>query len=323
MKKVYIFEIKKLFVLLAVYLGIMTILGAVIVLTIHGITWKVFSILLGGYIIGLVAGTTVISFSYNKKRVSADLNFSLPATKKDLFLGKYLADLTTIFVGIFTYLLICVILYIFADLTLAENGIENSLSYFLKCTVFYIGTTIPLFHFILLFYYKANSILDGVVFVGCGIGILYIVLALLCKWSHIYAPQFLVFLFVEGPIRFLVGDAPVTFGVYYVLCVLLGYAIIIYLILFSMKDCSIRTQEISDGIFGYKVFLPIIGVLLPLTITTTEFEINLIWFILVAIGFFLLYCIYHRSIKFSKLSYIELGSVLLYNFIFYVAISVA
>ncbi len=114
MKKVYIFEVKRLLVPVSIYFGIMCILGFTVYLTSSGLYWRPFSQMLGFFCIGLVMGVTFLSFTYNKKRVSADMSYSLPVTKRQLFLGKYLADITIIFAGAILYLFLCIITFIFA-----------------------------------------------------------------------------------------------------------------------------------------------------------------------------------------------------------------
>ena len=323
MKKVYIFEVKRLLVPVSIYFGIMCILGFTVYLTSSGLYWRPFSQMLGFFCIGLVMGVTFLSFTYNKKRVSADMSYSLPVTKRQLFLGKYLADITIIFAGTILYLFLCIITFIFAMST--ENNIISNPIYdfkiFLKCGLLYLATILPLFHFFLLFYYKWNSVLDGIAFIGCGIGILAIILGIICKWGEVDAPWDVFSLFIKGPGDFIVNDVQSAYIISYTLCVILGYGILIYLLWFSGKDCSIRTQEISNGIFGYKLFLPMIGFLLPIVAGSEYFDINFIFFILTVVGIFISYCIYHRSIKFNRLSYISIGVILSYTLIYYTAIS--
>ncbi|MDE7095624.1 MAG: hypothetical protein K2O23_03965, partial [Anaeroplasmataceae bacterium] len=83
-------------------------------------------------------------------------------------------------------------------------------------------------------------------------------------------------------------------------------------------DCSVRTQGLSNGIFGYRVFLPLIAGLLPIVLCLNS-GVNAfepIWFILTAVGLFIAYCIYHRSVKFNKESYIVFACTLGFDFIY-------
>ncbi|MDE6655717.1 MAG: hypothetical protein K2J85_01855, partial [Anaeroplasmataceae bacterium] len=184
---------------------------------------------------------------------------------------------------------------------------------------------IPLLNFILLFYYKANTILDGIAFIGLGLALVFLVTeTILCLAKdttsifplsiYVEAPS----LFLKRPYSFYSHKLSPTFLSIFSIYVVLGYLIFLYLFWFSKKDCSIRTQGICNGIFGYKVFLPLSVALIPICIVAdggaNSFEP--IWFILCAIGLFIGYCIYHRSVKFSKESYFVFAATLVYNFVF-------
>ncbi|MDE6656319.1 MAG: ABC-2 transporter permease, partial [Anaeroplasmataceae bacterium] len=110
MKKVFIFEIKKLLIPLSIYFGIMTILGCTIMLFSGDLHWISFANLYGVFMMFLILGVVFLTFSYNKKRISADMTYSLPVTKRELFIGKYLATLAAIAAMAICYLLVCIII---------------------------------------------------------------------------------------------------------------------------------------------------------------------------------------------------------------------
>lgn len=330
MKKIFIFEIKKLLVPLSIYFGIMTILGTTIMLVSNYLSWTSFMILFGVYMLVLVFGVIFLTFSYNKKRISADMTYSLPVTKRELFIGKYLAAITIVTVMAIGYLLVCLIVMALAkaygkfDNYLKYQSFNEQLGCFTLSCLIQMSITIPLLNFILLFYYKANTILDGITFIGFGLALVFLIAQTILNIAEEYADVFLLSLYVKTPSLFLNTPyayqdkvASIFYPIFYTYIVL-GYLILIYLFWFSKKDCSIRTQGICNGIFGYKVFLPLFGVLIPILIVSNmgwdSFE--LIWYILTAVGLFIGYCVYHRGVKFSKLSYIVYAATLGFDFIF-------
>lgn len=329
MKKVFIFEIKKLLIPLAIYLGIMSIIGFTIMLTANSTYWTSFSFLYGFFSLFLMIGVIYLVFSYNKKRISADMTYSLPVTKRGLFVGKYLASIASILSMMFIYMLLCLIIFALArthNLHYYNQQFREELGNFVLGCFIHMAVTIPLFNFLLLFYYKANTVLDGIAFVLIGFGLLQIVMLIILNLAEVSGvPVFPLLIYINVPVYFLktpyslyYGNRIVAFKSVFSVYVILGTLLLIYLIWFSKKDCSIRTQGICNGIFGYKVFLPLLGVLIPilavLDMGWDSFE--WIWFILTAVGLFIGYCIYHRTVKFSKISYIVYGATVGFDLVF-------
>lgn len=331
MKKVFIFEIKKLLVPLAIYFGIMSILGFVIMLINYDLDWRDFSTLFGIFMLFLMFGLVFIVFSYNKKRISADMTYSLPVTKRQLFLGKYLASLFYLAILALLYLIICFIIIFIAKsngsfrYSLENQNFSTQFANFTLGSLLQMAVTIPLFNFILLFYYKANTVLDGICFIGFGFVLTWLVTLFILDLANNYAPSFSISMYIDCPRYFLEG--PYQYNPYsgydallpiFISHVVLGYLITIYFIWFSKRDCSIRTQNISNGIFGYRVFLPLLAVIIPLMFIDSVVTdgVAYVLFVLTAIGLFIGYCLYHRSVKFNKESYMIYAITLVYNFIF-------
>lgn len=329
MKKVFIFEIKKLLVPLAIYIGIMAILGCTIMLVSFNLSWESFSTLFGWFMVFLMLGLIFMVFSYNKKRISADMTYSLPVTKRELFIGKYLASLVVLIVMAFLYMVICLIIIGLANMnglfeySIKEQDLATQIVNFILGCFIQIAVTIPFFNFILLFYYKANTVLDGIIFIVIGMGLVFLVSQVIIKLSDSNGLAFSLMMYLDGPKYFLKvpyynnsqSDLSTTL---FILHAISGYLISIYLIWYSKKDCSIRTQSICNGIFGYRVFLPLIAGLIPILIVISNGLNSFapIWYILIAVGLFIGYCFYHRSVKFNKESYIVFASTLGFDFIF-------
>ncbi|MDE5856203.1 MAG: ABC-2 transporter permease [Anaeroplasmataceae bacterium] len=334
MKKVFIFEIKKLLIPLAIYLGIMSIIGFTIMLTTYSVNWTNFTLLYGLFGLFLIIGVIYMVFSYNKKRISADMTYSLPVTKRGLFIGKYLASIASVLSMMIIYMLICLIIFALAKMNglfnkyMFNQEVGRQLGNFVLGSLIQMAISIPMFNFLLLFYYKANTVLDGIAFVVIGLGLLQMVMLIILNLAEVSeVPVFPFLIYVNVPVFFLetpyynslnFGNRMVAFKSVFSIYVILGTLLLIYLIWLSKKDCSIRTQSICNGIFGYKVFLPLLGVLIPiLTVTDMGWDsFELIWFILTAVGLFIGYCVYHRGVKFSKLSYIIYGATLGFDFVF-------
>ncbi|MDE6660245.1 MAG: ABC-2 transporter permease, partial [Anaeroplasmataceae bacterium] len=308
------------------------IIGAVSILNFYSLSWNNFSSLFGFFMLFLMFGIIYIVFSYNKKRISADMTYSLPVTKRDLFVGKYLASLASLAVMAILYLFVCLILFGLANMNgLFDKGpstlyVGDELGYFVLGWLIHISITIPLFNFLLLFYYKANTVLDGIVFVGIGLALVFLITQVVIELVESNISMFPPEIYVSAPYQ-LIGEVEYYYANYrydqkvyfsiFITLVVLGYLISGYLFWFSEKDCSVRTQGLSNGIFGYRVFLPLTAGLIPIAICISEIDsYSPIWFFLTAVGLFIAYCIYHRSVKFNKESYIVFASALGFDFIF-------
>ncbi|MCM1130658.1 MAG: ABC-2 transporter permease [Roseburia sp.] len=330
MKKVFIFEMKKLLIPLVIYFGIMSIIGFTVILTSYSTVWRSFTLLYGLFGLFLIIGVIYLVFSYNKKRISADMTYSLPVTKRELFIGKYLASIVSILGMMIIYLLLCLIIFLLARTSNLFNKytydyleIGKQLGNFVLGSLIHIGMSIPLFNFLLLFYYKANTVLDGIAFTAIGLALLQMGSFIILQLVGRSVPVFLLNVYVRGPLYFLdeyfaFNSDRIAFYSLFSIYIISGTLLFIYLLWFSKRDCSIRTQGICDGIFGYKVFLPLLGVFIPLlTISSMGWnKFEWLWFILTVVGLFIGYCIYHRSVKFSKLSYILFGATIGFDFIF-------
>lgn len=326
MKKTFLFELKRYIIPLSIYMVIMTIIGFVIVLPFSGLTYDTFLNLFSFFTFILVIWIIYITFSYNKKRISADMTFSLPVTKRELFAGKYLAAISTIFASAIVYFLICLMLFGIScglkHIYLWEPlGVQ--LSHYCIGSLIILVSILPLFNFLLLFYYKANTVLDGILFIILGSIIVYLVMYEFCNlasefvyYSHVYP------LAVYFNIPFIVvrKELNILNGVVFFIYLFLGYLLSLYLLWQSKREDSIRTHAICDGIFGYKVFYPIIGVFVPIVSFSGFAVIDVIILVVLCIGLFMGYCIYHRSPKFTKQSYFILGLTLGFDFLYFMGV---
>lgn len=316
MKKTFIFEMKRLFLPACIYLGFMTILGALYLFSFAYLPRYCYTNLFSVFMFILILGLVILSFSYNKKRISADMTYSLPVTKRQLLFGKYLANLTYIVgLGLVYFIIVLILLAMTKNkVDLQKMTIENIIA---GCFIL-MGLAIPLYNFMLLFYYKANTTFDGIVFMilGTVIPLLFVISIkfLISEDTVGSSPVDFYFSIVEIAFERMTVCNKTLLIVYSVLGTLLSG----YFYWFSKKDCSIRTNEKSDGIFGYKVLLPLLDCAIVVFILVicgvTEFRIE--YFFLITLGMFLFYGIYHRSPKFSKNSYITFGVITGINFLF-------
>lgn len=326
MKKTFLFELKRYTVPLSIYMGIMTIMGFIIVLPSTYITYTTFLDFFTFFTFILVIGIIYITFSYNKRRISADMTFSLPVSKRELFAGKYLAAISTIFASSIVYFLICLMLFGISHglkhLYLWDSlGVQLS-SYCIGSLIILV-TILPLFNFLLLFYYKANTVLDGLLFVILGSVIVYLVMFEFCNLVGnrvYYAHIFPLAVFFNIPYVVVRGELDIVNGFVFFAYLILGYLLTIYLMWQAKREDSIRTHAICDGIFGYRVFYPLIGVLVPILSFTGYPVLDVIILSILGIGLFMGYCIYHRSPKFTKQSYFILGLTLGFDFLYFMGI---
>ena len=142
-------------------------------------TYSSFIGMISAFMLLLIFGTILYGFMYNKRKISADMYYSLPVTKRQLFLGKYLASLVGILVLSILYIGICFIVFGIAvglkKMSFELLPLEEQAMRLLISSVLRLVFSIPLFNFCLLFFYKANSLIDGIIYVSLGCAIVYLI----------------------------------------------------------------------------------------------------------------------------------------------------
>ena len=343
MRKVFMYDLKKLIIPYSIYLGIMSIICFSFMLSAERETYSSFIGMISAFMLLLIFGTILYGFMYNKRKISADMYYSLPVTKRQLFLGKYLASLVGILVLSILYIGICFIVFGIAvglkKMSFELLPLEEQAMRLLISSVLRLVFSIPLFNFCLLFFYKANSLIDGIIYVSLGCAIVYLIVEIFSCFilDFSYFPSLPIFVFTHGIDQILYGsyfsvsEEVITFyTMIYILYALLGYGLIAYLLWWVKKDSAIRTQEISHQIFGYKVFLPMTAICIMLFsfidekmmdgMNSVNGIVYFIQFILITIGLFIVYCIYHRYLMFNKMSYLTFGIVTGINLILLILI---
>ena len=126
---------------------------------------------ISGFLIPLIIIFYIIySFSFNKKIDTAEFVYSLPVSKRQLFLGKYLFVLSEIILTFVLTIIFSLLFVVFNEIGLNIRGEKvilydsrgTLLSYFLIQIIF----SFAFYNLILFFYFKATSYLDGIVYVA-------------------------------------------------------------------------------------------------------------------------------------------------------------
>lgn len=254
----------------------------------------------------------VMEFAFKMKRRSVDLYYALPLKRSKIYLVKYLVGLTEIFILFLPQWLVTFIW------VAASDNLYN-LSYFFG----YLGVAILggvlLYTFMCFFFTMANSIIDGILFMGMGtcalpllINVLYEILLRSGTSNRLFYKRFF---FIPSPLFNLSYElyalmskdkagaeqysnllAIILVGF---ICFLIG---VLFFFIHSKKNDAEKVSDESDSIFGYKTMIPFYMV----------FSFNLVgridylWAVIAVTGY-LGYSIYRRSFRIKKVDILSLS----------------
>lgn len=330
MFKILFNELKRSYRSVIIIFSIVTIL--LVILGLFGETFylnfvRSYSEILGPYLAIVTIMLVVYNFSYNKSKVSCDLNFSLPVSKIKLYIAKYLLTIGEILVlGIVISLLTNAFIGIrYYDIARLDRlNLYNLLSIF---------ACLGLASFSLPFYYFANSKGDGNVYLILGYLMLPLAFVAILNLSNNANSEAIpgAFALSSVSIPFSLGgmmgsflkesnDAIVIFNGsvvsnMYISMLFLNFVPFIASLFFIKRDKIERVEQVDSKIFGYKVFIPILFASLTGIFRISLNVETLIYYIIILIAMYIFYGIYRKSFKIKLPDLITMGAMLIYMII--------
>ena len=283
----------------------------------------------------------VFSFSYNKKIKTADYYYSLPISKRKLFLGKYLFVLTEIVATIFIFTIFIYIFVLLGKSGLNYSGRKTDVDsmqyvYLIKDLLMQLLFSIIFFNFVLYFYYNSNSYFDGFVYIMIAMFLPWIIacdISLIIdksgsfKYANSYSNNLFVSIlpiydaqkFIHMEIDKYYTFNIILYSVYFII------SIILFILLFinTKNSYAENVERIDNKLFGYISFIPLIAlsIALSLAITTPDSYFFVSFgFIFSIIGQYILFMMKNKSFKISKKEIIELSATSLLCLIILVAL---
>lgn len=211
----------------------------------------------------------IYTFSYNKKKNEVDYYYSLPVNKKDVFLGKYLFVLTEIFITFIVFLIVSLImiLILFSGVVGNVTNIPIFEYNFGKLILVYFVqfiTAIAFFNICLLFYYKGNSVFDGIMYMLFQSAVLFLLELIYDLLPIERQIPMLNTLFVinSSPALVLeIGRLSLFDIIFYISYIIMAILALVYLVFKVNNRYGDDVEKVDDDIIGYNSFVPT-GILL-------------------------------------------------------------
>ncbi len=325
MKKVFKYELKRSIPFLSILIGVGIIIYLFVLLGSYYITINDFIFFVGFYLFISILILIYYNFSYNKKKKSTDLYYSLPVIHKELFLAKYLL---TIFELILIGLIFIFFSYTF--LGIMKLGVsftgehiylnEIKLINLFLIEIIQIISSICLMNLFLFLFNRSNTYLDFIlysiiiifipklflsniiIFIGkCNYALDYGLYSMLTSWCKYYicnmTDEFYVFNFISC--------LSIT-----ILCGLSFFPLYIY----SSNTYAENVELPDKKIFGYKIFIPILSILIIIYFSLNGI-FNLILLFILLIVQYTLYALFERTIKINKKDIIVIISTIIIGII--------
>lgn len=322
MRKYFIYELKKSAFIIAclsviaivIYLSpLLTVLDATLFR--NNYTYLAFPSFIGGV---LAVCVPVWAFHYKMKKRSVDMFYSLPLSHTKVLAVKYL-------IGLLAVLLPYTISYWLGAFVVMGRAASTTLMisfYPAYYPAHYFATIIPIFFLYAIssfFYTRANSLLDGVLFI-----IFWICLAALIAFvmyqivdiqkipisPYYYFPfaplDYITTYFSEKIIipkyysSYYNSRAYNNMAVGFSLTTILAIASSVGIFLTERRAKAEDSEQISNSWFGYRVMIPLYTVCMMawMDISSTD---SLIFYAMIVAGSFLITALYKRSMKIGKI----------------------
>lgn len=233
------------------------------------------------------------NFNYNKKKVSCDLYYSLPVTKRELYLTN---TLFSVMEYAFYWMVFTVVLLLGILVHEKPAVIEMRYGMIFVFTIYQLLYGLIHMLFVIPFLYYANDIMDSIVFLAFIALIPFLFLSTISNITEVLVENS----YITGNVDYLgitwcipllsiqeLGEhflylfykttEPMPFwGVTEALCIagfsILSLAIFSGSVFFLSKDKAERSQEIDRKWFGYRVFIPIFIVLFVASLSLRQYN---------------------------------------------------
>lgn len=273
---------------------------------------RVISYGIGGFLNILAITIMVIminSFIFSKRKQEIDFYYSLAASKRKLIISKVLYDLI-----LFSVLAVCA--FVIYSLTMWINVDFININLGKLILYFLLGYLLIIlsYLFLLPFFYYGNSTFDGFVYVILAIASLFIIsLAIsniinynnqdyFTKKSFNLLPYYLIKYFSTG-MEDSLADAvglEVNLGIDFIISLILPFVFFASFMFTLRFDENERAGQISNKIFGYKTFIPILTYSLTAHLAMAYKEFRIIYIGIAIILHFILILISQRGFKITK-----------------------
>ena len=265
----------------------------------------------------------IYELSYQKKKRSIDQLYSLPIKRTTLITSKFVSGFTKIFIA-YTFIFFLGLLVIISK----ENPFY--LGYYFPFYFISVLLGLSLYAFISFIYSRANTIIDGIIFIFF---YMFILLLIIRGIDQLYIDMFRTYpntsyenFFPFSPminltefytmlIRYggIVSPSVVIDWVCHLIWTVIGILSIIGLIFSTKIDKAERAEQISDSYFGYRVLIPLYLVLIIYVVQLEFYHSMIILTLALLFGAGLtLFIIYRRTFKLPwKYWIIFAGSIIL------------
>lgn len=277
-----------------------SVFGAIIILT---------------FIISVIV--IILRFAKYKNQKQLDLQYSLPISKDKFIISETIFGFIQIFISYFVMFLTG--LLIFSLMTKGEYKTGYFLLVFLVSLI-YILITYLVYIFIFL---RANSVIDGIVFIGSWLLILTLVsnvinINLTLTKQDLSPFAFLPYYPIDMINSILIDKAnpkpdydlllnnsqiiimSVNSFVYFIFAV--GGTLLNKKIM--KKDKTELVGQVSESLIGYKVFLPILIALMSWSLFDVKSSENIIYVVIVFIFGFVMTVLYRKQIRIRKVDFL-------------------
>lgn len=270
----------------------------------------------------LSAGMPVICLSDFKKRRNLDTLYSLSLNRSKLSFAHFLS-------GFIQTVLIYSCAFFTTYIFLKLNTNIFDLKYMLLFYPVSIAAAFLIYSFVSFLYSKGNTVVDGVSICMLWIMVLDLFVTNLIipmlpykgihyrteLWDSIFDPLNNSGILFTTKCEINQGESSyfsvISNSSYmFILWIIIGILCFAGFLITSSKHKANHAQEISNSIFGYKLLIPLFGILVCIDDTLTDV-------ITTAIIMYMLYIVYRRSFKLKKHDYIILASTFLLTVIIY------
>ncbi len=252
------------------------------------------------------------NFSFNKSVKKSDFYYSIPISRKKLFISKYLFSLIEISLS---FLLLLATLYLdiyfesHAILFYYKNYVFHDYDALVVKFIEIYFSSIICFSFVLTFYFKASSKLDGFIYVVFAIAAPFLfnnvfeyISMIFNTWFYEYDPYLLYltrYSILREIIRFDIYSLHDSIFYISVLYIIVTIGLMLVTIFKINDNMSERIGKIDDDIFGYNAFIPftVIGI----ELRTMRFNSMLLPFLAVIVALlYILFCIKNKGLVIPK-----------------------
>lgn len=303
-------ENKSFALILLAVLGIVTVLFTLMLSYNRGGVIRSYGI--GGFLNILEVTLLVImvnSFIYNKRKPEIDFYYSLAISKRKLVIAKIIYDWL-----LFSILSLCAFVIYAFTMWVHVDYIDISLGKLIG--YFLLGYSLILlsYLFVLPFFYYGNSVFDGFLYIILIIAALVIISSFIedlsnrnisdyfYKNSFRLSPYYLVTYFntgMENSLQDAVG-LNVKLGIDFIISIIMVFGVFISFLFTLRFDENERAGQISNKIFGYKLFIPLLTYSLTVYLAMLSSRFEIVYVGIILILHFILVLISQRGFKITK-----------------------